>query len=125
MRKHMTDAEKSLWSKIRKKQLGVAFRRQYSIGPYIVDFYCPEKRVVVEVDGKQHTNTRDYDEYRTSYLEALDIQVIRFWNSEVYNSIDRVITKIMLVCTPPVSPSQLEGDQGGVIAEGSIYRNNL
>jgi len=63
LRKKTTKAEQVLWSKIRKKQLGFVFRRQYSIGPYIVDFYCPQQRLIIEIDGKQHKNTKDYDTY--------------------------------------------------------------
>lgn len=90
----MTEAENKLWERLRNKQLGVKFRRQYSIGPYFVDFYCPEKRFVIEIDGKHHKNRKEYDEYRTNYLNTLNINLVRFWNDEIINSIDVVIEKI-------------------------------
>ena len=81
---------------MRKSYTGYKFRRQISIGPYIVDFYCPEKRLIVEIDGGHHNNddARNYDRYRTKYFESLNMCVLRFWNSEVENSIDLVLEKI-------------------------------
>lgn len=95
LRNNVTSAEKVMWSRLQKSQLGVKFRRQQSIGPYIVDFFCPSKRIVIEVDGKVHDKTKDYDEYRTSYLNALDIEVIRFGNEKVLSDIDCVIEEII------------------------------
>lgn len=94
LRAQMTEAELKLWSKIRKKRLGYGFRRQYSIGPYIVDFYCPRKRLVIELDGKQHQDTQEYDEYRTEYFKSLNMKVVRFWNKEVLKDINKVVKKI-------------------------------
>lgn len=83
LRSRMTKSEKQLWSKIRKKQLGYIFRRQHIIGPYLVDFYCPAKRLIIEIDRNQHKYSQDYDNFRSSYFSALDIMVIRFWNWEL------------------------------------------
>ena len=94
LRRSMTEAEKILWTKIRKKQLGFTFRRQYSIGPYIVDFYCPKKRLIIELDGNQHKILKEYDLYRTNYFNILDIKVIRFWNNNVLKDIENVVKKI-------------------------------
>ena len=96
LRFNVTEPEKMLWTRLRKKQLGYTFRRQYSIGPYIVDFYCPKKRVAVEIDGLYHNSTTDYDEYRTKYLNALDVKVLRFKNEEVDESLDEVVARIRM-----------------------------
>lgn len=81
LRKNATDVEVELWKKLKSSQLGYKFRRQASIGPYVVDFYCPKKRLVIELDGSQHNDpeTKKYDQYRNEYLESLDIVVLRFW----------------------------------------------
>ena len=97
LRHNETDAEKVFWSHVRNKKLqGLKFFRQYSIGPYILDFYCPEKRIAVELDGSQHSEeeNREYDAERTEYLRAQDIEVIRFWNHEVLSDIEGILFKI-------------------------------
>jgi len=108
----MTDAEKHLWSKIRRKQLGFKFHRQSSIGPYIVDFYCPKQQMIIELDGQHHKKTKDYDQYRSDFFKALNIRVIRFWNSDVLNSTDEVVFEIKKMFN--FSPSRLEGARGSI-----------
>ncbi|HEU4345202.1 MAG TPA: DUF559 domain-containing protein, partial [Candidatus Binatia bacterium] len=89
LRNSPTDAERALWSQIRFWQLeGYKFRRQQPLGPYIVDFVCLEKRVVVEVDGGQHSNQVDAE--RDGWLKDQGFIVLRFWNNEVLNEIDAV-----------------------------------
>ena len=85
-----------LWLAIKSDQLGVRFRRQYGIGRYIADFYVPQLRLVVELDGSQHYSAegRQYDEIRTKSFESIGIQVIRFANHEVYSALDRVLHRI-------------------------------
>jgi very-short-patch-repair endonuclease len=80
LRKEMTDAERLLWKSLRRQQLGVKFRRQHPIGPYIADFYSWEAGLVVEVDGDTHftPEMQEYDAIRTQYLESLGLQVLRF-----------------------------------------------
>jgi very-short-patch-repair endonuclease len=74
---------------------GLKFFRQYGIGPYVLDFYCPERRLAVEVDGGQHADVRQqHDARRDKYLEDLDIRVIRFWNNDVLQNIEGVAQKI-------------------------------
>jgi very-short-patch-repair endonuclease len=92
----MTHEELILWKLIKSKQLGFWFKRQVSIGPYFIDFYCPQKHLAIEVDGNYHKTTeqKEYDSYRTKYLTGLNIKVIRFWNYEVNNEIKTVISKI-------------------------------
>ena len=72
------------------------FRRQHSIGGYIVDFYCPSKKLVVEIDGPQHLKkeNKEYDETRRKYLEGLDIKILRFTNKEVATETEKVVRRI-------------------------------
>ena len=94
----MTEPEIILWSKLKGKQLyGHKFRRQQSIGKYIVDFYCPKVRLAIELDGNQHNeeNKSRSDNERTNYLNHQGITVIRFWNHEVLNNIDDVTNAIL------------------------------
>ncbi len=107
LRDHQTDAEKVLWQRLRSKSLcGMKFFRQYSVGMYILDFYCPKTRLAIEVDGEQHmeNEAREYDEIRTDYLESLGIEVIRFWNNEVIENIEGALQKIVERITPPNLP---------------------
>ena len=97
LRKNMTDAERKLWSKIRKKQLkGYQFLRQRPIGPYIVDFYCPKAKLVIEVDGGQHFTSegREADLSRDAYLSGLGLRVKRYNNHEVLTNIDGVMSDL-------------------------------
>ena len=94
LRKNTTPQEVVLWAHLRKKQCrGFRFLRQYGVGPYIVDFYCPQKRLVIELDGSQHAEleNQEYDKVRTDYLSGLGIKVLRFWNNEVDTNIDSVL----------------------------------
>ncbi len=78
------------------------FFRQYSIGPYILDFYCPTVKLAVELDGGQHNQSdkREYDAARSEYLKAQGIDVMRFWNNEVLLDIESVLSKMELKVTP-------------------------
>jgi very-short-patch-repair endonuclease len=96
LRKNPTEAEKRLWSRLRGKQLGgFRFRRQSPIGPYVVDFVCPAAKLVVEVDGGQHSETADAE--RAGWLESNGYRVIRFWNNDVLENMDGVIEEIVKV----------------------------
>ena len=80
----MTDAERSLWQHLRGRQVaGLKFRRQHSVGRYIVDFACLEAALIIEVDGGQHADQRGHDQERTAWLEERGYRVLRFWNDEV------------------------------------------
>jgi len=97
LRKNATDAERKLWSILRSRRLiGLKFFRQYSVGPYILDFYCPERRLAIEVDGGQHADVygQQHDAYRDRYLMELKIRVIRFWNNDVLQNIEGVGRRI-------------------------------
>lgn len=98
LRKKSTFEERLLWSKLKdRKLLGYKFRRQEPIGPYIVDFYCHEKLLVIELDGGQHNNkiVSIYDQLRTEYLESFGLKVIRFWNQQLRKSSFQVIDQII------------------------------
>ena len=94
LRKSSTPQEFKLWFYLKTKNLGVKFRRQQSIGPYIADFYCKEKNLVIELDGSQHKENKEYDKERDLYLKTLGIKVIRFWNNEIDKNIKEVLIKI-------------------------------
>ncbi|PYF79172.1 very-short-patch-repair endonuclease [Marinomonas alcarazii] len=94
----MPEPERRLWFHIRGRQLGVKFRRQHGVGSYIVDFYCPEKHLVIEVDGDSHytDEARKYDIERTIYLNRKGLQVLRFTNEQVMNELDAVLNVILV-----------------------------
>jgi very-short-patch-repair endonuclease len=95
LRKNMTDPEKILWNYLRKKQqCGMQFRRQHPYGIYILDFYCFEANLVIEIDGMIHLNQQDYDLERTKDLESSGLFVMRFNNSDVEEKIHYVLEKI-------------------------------
>jgi very-short-patch-repair endonuclease len=95
LRRTPTDAEIRLWSRIRRHQLdGFRFRRQQPIGSYVVDFFCPEARLILEVDGGQHAIDEVRDTARTQWLEAHGYRVLRFWNHDVLANTDGVVATI-------------------------------
>ena len=99
MRKVMSDAEAKLWNEHRSHRLmGLGFRRQFPIGGYIADFACPEKKLVVEVDGSQHgdADLAVADTVRTERLEADGWTVLRFWNDDVIRDISNVCQHIVI-----------------------------
>ena len=97
LRKKQTDAEKVFWSHVRGRQFhGMRFHRQYSIGPYILDFYCPENRIAIELDGGQHNDPEKikHDALRSEYIKAQGIDILRFWDHEILLEIQAVLDKI-------------------------------
>ncbi len=97
LRRNSTDAERNLWSHIRNRQLqGWKFRRQLPVGQYIVDFACPELRLIIEIDGGQHAEQVLYDLGRTRFLQSKGYKVIRFWNNEVLGNIEGVLEALTL-----------------------------
>ncbi|UVK41706.1 endonuclease domain-containing protein [Mesorhizobium sp. AR10] len=100
MRRVMTDAELKLWNELRAHRLmGMSFRRQVPIGPYIIDFACSAHRLIVEVDGSQHADAEHlrHDEARSAYLKANGWTILRFWNDDVIRDIDNVCQHIVIV----------------------------
>ena len=99
MRRVMTDAELKLWNELRAHRLmGLSFRRQVPIGPYIADFACSSHRLIIEVDGSQHAETDDAakDAERSSFLEGSGWTVLRFWNDDILRDIDNVCQHIVI-----------------------------
>jgi len=94
LRRNATDAESKLWQHLRNRQLGgLKFRRQATVGYYVADFLCAEKRLIVELDGGQHT--AEGDAKRTDQLGALGYRVLRFWNNETLGNTDAVLEAIL------------------------------
>ena len=94
LRKNMTQAEKVLWIRLDKNQLGTRFKAQHPIDAFIADFYCHTHKLVIELDGEIHKFQGDYDAGRTAELERFGIKVIRFTNQEVLTDIENVVRKI-------------------------------
>ena len=101
MRTNATDAENLIWQLLRTKRfMNLKFRRQHVIAPYIVDFYCHEIGLVIELDGSQHgtDDAIEYDAERTKFLEALGLKVVRYWNHELLRDNDIVLEDLWRVC---------------------------
>ncbi|MBI2466731.1 MAG: endonuclease domain-containing protein [Candidatus Rokubacteria bacterium] len=95
LRSSETDAERKLWWRLRGRQvLGAKFRRQHPVGPFIVDFCCPERALIAEVDGGQHATQADADRRRTAFLERQGYRVLRFWDNEVLRATEGVPQRI-------------------------------
>ena len=113
LRHPQTPAEQKLWSRLRNRQLnGFKFRRQHPIERFIIDFYCDETKLCIEIDGDSHAEQTEYDRARTAYLNELGYTVIRFTNGEAFNQCEAVLQHITEECariidddTPPSSAS--------------------
>jgi very-short-patch-repair endonuclease len=104
MRRKPTEAEDLLWQRLRKHQLlGFKFRRQHSIERFIVDFYCAEARVVLEIDGSIHQYREEEDLIRQDYIKSLGLRLLRFSNNDVLNNLDEVLEQITRLGPPPES----------------------
>lgn len=102
MRHTATDAENLMWKILRGKRfMNLKFRRQHVIKPYIVDFYCHEIGLVIELDGSQHgtDDAIEYDAERTKFLEALGLTVVRYWNHDVLGRTDVVLEDLYNMCS--------------------------
>ena len=98
LRSNATPAEAALWRALKGRgAVGYKFRRQQGIGPYVLDFYCPELRLCVELDGASHDYKYEYDEQRTAYLRRQGIRVVRFENDQVWKSVDRIVEEIVRI----------------------------
>ena len=99
LRRAPTEAERKLWTHLRKENLGgFKFRRQAPVPPYIADFMCFSHKLIVEVDGATHGDADEvrYDEKRTEFLKSKGFRVLRFWNVDVFNSVDAVLDAILI-----------------------------
>jgi very-short-patch-repair endonuclease len=120
LRHEMTDVERKLWRALRREQIaGLSFRRQHPVGSYVLDFYCPQIRLAIELDGGQHGYARNamLDRRRTDWLREKGIEVIRFWNNDINGNFTGVLSEIMriveLKLTPEVTPSPTLPLSGG------------
>ncbi len=116
LRRNQTNAEKLFWMRLRNRQFyGMKFFLQYSTVqvPYILDFYCPELKLTIELDGGQHTyeDNREYDAERSAYLKSQGIDVMRFWNHEVLRDVDSVLAMDSARDNSPI-PSYLKRGDG-------------
>lgn len=100
LRQSMPKGEKMLWQKLRRKNLGYTFKRQYSIQRFVVDFYCAELRLAIEIDGITHEIPERAKKYKEKeqLLEKLDIQLERFTSDQVAESLDNVVETIFFIC---------------------------
>ena len=102
LRYRSTEPEQIFWYRIRNRQINnLKFRRQHSIGPFVVDFYCAEKLLVIEIDGDSHATKRGIlsDLNRTAFIESKGYQIIRYNNSDIINNIDGVLEDLMRLLT--------------------------
>jgi very-short-patch-repair endonuclease len=114
LRRSQTDAETYLWRLLRDRRfLGVKFRRQHSIPPFVVDFYAHEANLAIELDGGGHNepNKQAHDEKRTQFLALQGVRVLRFWNNEVFQNTDGVLQAIYDALTPHLEQEQREQEQ--------------
>lgn len=101
LRNVMPLAEIILWSKLKGRQTGFKFRRQESIGQFIVDFYCPEIKLAIELDGDTHymgEKSRQKDEMREQIIESYGVKILRFTNNDIYSNLDEVVSIITHEC---------------------------
>ncbi len=119
LRRRQTDAERRLWARLRDRRLlGVKFARQVPVGPYIVDFCCRERKLIVELDGGQHAMHAVYDVGRTAFLQRLGYRVLRFWDNDALGNTDGVLERIAQALdltdpSPSPRPSPRRGEGGG------------
>jgi len=117
LRNYSTSAEGLMWRVLKGRQCGgYKFRRQQGIGPYILDFYCPELHLCVELDGSSHDYKFDYDEERSAYLASQGIRVLRYQNEQVFCNpqwiSDDILRRVQEVSDPTPNPSPAMGGEG-------------
>ena len=115
LRNNSTPAERALWSQLSARKIaGVRFNRQFPIGPFICDFVSRTAKLVIEVDGSQHAIGVEKDEARTAYLQSQGYRVIRFWNNDVLERMDGVVSEIERVLSDMPSPSPSRKREGNI-----------
>ena len=114
LRHNMPEPERRLWARVRNNQLnGYKFRRQYSIGDYIADFYCPSKKLAIELDGESHyqAGIKKKDRVRDNYFLQFNIRILRFTNLEIMKNLEGVLGKVVRTLElPPLAPPNLGGE---------------
>lgn len=122
LRSNQTNAEKLLWQKLRKRQLGVRFQRQYIFdNKYIVDFYCAALKLVIEIDGGQHCDNRK-DKFRNQEIINRGYKLLRFWNNDILENIEGCLSQITTLI-PSSPPLNIKGRLGGVYASPELGKN--
>ena len=94
LRKNMTEEERILWSTLKKYFPQYKFRKQAGIGKFIADFYCTEKKLIIELDGAQHLENAEYDSQREDFMNSLGLTTIRFWNEDIRKNLNGVLMEI-------------------------------
>jgi len=95
LRRLATDAERLLWSRLRGRRLGWKFRFQHTIGPFVADFVCLQRKLIIEADGGQHD--AQADRARTAYLRKRGFRIVRFWNHDILQNIDGVTETVLII----------------------------
>ncbi|HEX8905508.1 MAG TPA: endonuclease domain-containing protein [Longimicrobiaceae bacterium] len=114
MRREPTEAEDLLWEMLRGRRLdGLRFRRQHPVGRFVLDFYCPVHKLVIEVDGEVHDTQKERDAERTAVIEAHGYRIIRFRNEEVLYNLPSVLARIRTAISPESPPLLLSGEGAG------------
>jgi very-short-patch-repair endonuclease len=125
LRQNSTDTEQKLWQRLRARQIaGLKFVRQEPIGPFIVDFICRERRLIVEVDGSQHADN-PRDKQRDAYLIAQGYCVLRFWNNDVLANTNGVLERILAVSQQPLTRIATRSDLSPQAGRGTESRKGL
>lgn len=119
LRKSSSQMEGAFWRRVRNNQIGYKFRRQHGIGQYVVDFYCPELQLVIEIDGDSHAEKEhiEYDKAREYFFRKLNLRIIRYYNRDIVNNIEGVfedllarIEKLTNPIYPPLNQGEVENN---------------
>jgi len=113
LRKAATPWEVKLWQQLKGARLGAAFRRQQPVGPYIVDFVCLERQLVIELDGSQHQQQEAQDNARDQFLVEAGYCVLRFWNNDIDHNLDNVLQRIGEALTPHQNATRFDSPSRG------------
>ena len=122
LRRGMTDSERCLWSRLRGGQLGVRFRRQHPLGPYIADFACLAPKLIVELDGSQHARQQAYDRRRDIFFKGQGFDVLRFGTDEPFIHLEGVLQAILNRLDDLMTPARIPGPHPNLPPEGEGAR---
>ena len=111
LRRNQTEAEQRLWYHLRAHRfMGIKFKRQKPLGHFIVDFVCMERWLIIELDGGQHSEEVAYDQRRDAWLHSQGFRILRFWNNDVMQQLERVLEQIRITLSPDPSPASGRGE---------------
>jgi very-short-patch-repair endonuclease len=126
LRSKQTEAEQRLWYHLRAHRfLGLKFKRQKPMGRYIVDFVCLEQRLIIEIDGGQHSEQAEYDQQRDAWLRGQDYTMLRFWNNDVMQRLESVLEQIRYSLSPNPSPASGRGEKKSLCKDTTTENPNL